>query len=511
MLTRSAVQAACLAVVLTLSRVPSINATEPVSDYTAIDNYVQSQVDANHFPGVALAVVDGASLAHAQGFGHDVHGQRVTAQTPFMIGSNSKSFTALAVMQLVDAGAVALDEPVQSYLPQFRVADPAASAQITVRQLLNQTSGIPATAAGDMLLEFRDASLQQGLAALSDVQLHASPGTAYEYANANYMVLGMVVEEVTHERYAMYVQRHILEPLEMSHTRFESGSAVGYRFWFGVPVPDSTAYTSDVASVPTGGVVSTAEDMSHYLAMYLSNGEYAGTRIVSASALAEMQRGVSDVTFSEGDRIIRLAYGMGWATGDVGGTPAVYHIGGSPQFSSWMVLAPSRHLALITLTNANNWIPGPGVSSTELIPKGVMLMLTGETPELGTSLPSMYIWIDVLAAALAAVLTWSLVQRARHPIDRLGGGLHAALAVGPLAWELGLPLAVWLGFPQLYDVHSWAHVMAYTPDLAMVATTASAIWLFTGIVRGAQLVHRPVSTTAGLRMVAPRTVAAHQS
>jgi len=511
MVTRRAVQATCLAVTLMLSRVPSIEAAEHAPDYANIDRYVQSQVDANHFPGVALAVVERASLAHAQGFGHDSQGQQVTAQTPFMIGSNSKSFTALAVMQLVDAGAVALDTPVQSYVPEFRVADTAASAQITVRQLLNQTSGIPATAAGDMLLEFQDASLQQGLAALSAVQLHAPPGTAYEYANANYMLLGMVVEAVTQEPYATYVQHHILEPLEMRHTHLESGSAVGYRFWFGVPVADPMAYTSDVASVPTGGVVSTADDMSHYLAMYLDNGQYAGTRIVSANAIAEMQRGVSDVTFSEGDRIVRLAYGMGWATGDIGGIPAVYHTGGSPQFSSWMVLIPSEQRAFITLTNANNWIPGPGLSSTELIPKGVMLLTAGETPEQGTSLPSMYTWIDVVAAALAVVLTWSLVRRVRHPADRLGGRLHAALTVAPLTWELGLPIAVWLGFPHLYEVHSWTHIMTYTPDLGLVAIVAATILLLTGVVRSAQLVHEPRLLSGGVRMAAPRTVAAHPS
>src|SRR5579859_2495928 len=82
MVTRRAVQATCLAVTLMLSRVPSIEAAEHAPDYANIDRYVQSQVDANHFPGVALAVVERASLAHAQGFGHDSQGQQVTAQTP---------------------------------------------------------------------------------------------------------------------------------------------------------------------------------------------------------------------------------------------------------------------------------------------------------------------------------------------------------------------------------------------------------------------------------------------
>jgi CubicO group peptidase (beta-lactamase class C family) len=474
-------------------------AAEAVPDYTAIDRYVQSQVDANHFPGVAIAVVDSGSVAHTQGFGHDAHGQAVMPNTPFMIGSNSKSFTALAVMQLVDAELVDLDAPVQQYVPQFRVADNAGGAQITVRHLLNQRSGIPTAAAGDVLLEFQDVPLQPTLVELSGVQLNAQPGTAYEYANANYMLLGMVVESVAREPYAVYVQQHIFEPLQMRDTRLESGSAVGHRFWFGVPVPDPMAYTSDFASVPTGGVVSTAEDMSHYLAMYLNNGEYSGVRIVSANAIAEMERGVSDVTFTEGERTIRLVYGMGWASGTIGNTPAVFHTGGSPQFSSWMVLMPSQQRALITLTNANNWIPGPGVSSTELIPKGIVQMLAGETPEQGTSLGSMYLLIDTAATVLVVLLTWSLVRRIRRPVQRNSGRLQSAL---PLAWEVGLPVGVLLGLPQLYEVHSWAHVMAYTPDLGSLALFAAAAWLVTAGVRVVQLAHVAARTDTRARTAA---------
>ena len=160
---------------------------------------------------------------------------------------------------------------------------------------------------------------------------------------------------------------------------------------------------------------------------------------------------------------MRLAYGMGWATGNIGGTPAVFHTGGSPQFSSWMVLIPTQKRAFITLTNANNWIPGPGVSSTELIPKGVMLLLSGQDPEQGTSLPSMYAWLDALAVALGGILTWSLVRRLRHPVQRPGSRLHGVISAFPLVWEVGLPIALLAGFPQLYEVHSWTHVMAYTP------------------------------------------------
>ena len=100
-------------------------------------------MDAQRIPGLALGIVEGDRIVHMRGFGKaDESGRAVSPQTPFVIGSLSKSVTALAIMQLVEAGKVDLDAPVQRYIPWFRVADERASAQITVRHLLNQTSGL---------------------------------------------------------------------------------------------------------------------------------------------------------------------------------------------------------------------------------------------------------------------------------------------------------------------------------------------------------------------------------
>jgi hypothetical protein len=233
-------------------------------------------------------------------------------------------------------------------------------------------------------------------------------------------------------------------------------------------------------------VTSNAQDMAQYLSMYLNGGEYAGQRL-SPAGVAELHRGVSDVTFNEGDRVIRLSYGMGWASGDIGGIPAVYHTGGSPQFSSWMVLVPRENRAFITMTNANNWIPGPGVSSAELIPKGVMLLLAGRTPEQGISVPSMYLWIDIFSAVVIAVLAWSFINRLRRPISAGGTWLRSLARVGPLAWEIGLPILLLAGFPQLFEVQGWTHVMTYTPDLGTLVVLASLLWLATGLTRMVKL------------------------
>ncbi len=134
--------------VAALALIPLVQSVQAASstgkpDFATIDSYIQAQLDEARIPGLALGIVQGDQIVHLKGFGKaNDSGGAVTPQTPFLLGSLSKSFTALAVMQLVEAGKIELDAPIARYLPWFRVADPVASARITVRQLLNQTSGI---------------------------------------------------------------------------------------------------------------------------------------------------------------------------------------------------------------------------------------------------------------------------------------------------------------------------------------------------------------------------------
>ena len=152
-----------------------------------------------------------------------------------------------------------------------------------------------------------------------------------------------------------------------------------------------------------------------------------------------------------------------------------------------MVLIPEQQRAFITLTNANNWIPGPGVSSTELIPKGVMLLLAGAVPERSTGLASMYLWIDLFSVLLVVALAWSLIRRLRRPLTDANTWFGQTRRIGPLVWEIGLPILLLAGFPQLFEVRSWTHVMTYTPDLGSLVILACLLWLATGVTRVVKL------------------------
>lgn len=205
-----------------------------------VEAFVEREAQRARLPGVAFAVSDRSGVLIARGHGMaDPAGTPIDADTPFQIGSLTKSFTALAIVQLAAAGKLELDAPVENYLPGFRAAGTGPAAPITVRHLLNQTSGIPVSAGfGSGSRDDRVAQLH----ALASDHRAAAPGTAFEYSNANYELLGLIVEQVSGVSYAEQVQGAIFAPLGMSHSDVDPAAAVkrglahGHQNWLGVNV-----------------------------------------------------------------------------------------------------------------------------------------------------------------------------------------------------------------------------------------------------------------------------------
>jgi len=198
-------------------------------DPAAVDRFITQQMAAQRIPGLALAITQGEQVLYVQGYGDAGDGRPVTPQTQFLIASVSKSFTALAVMQLVEAGKIDLDAPVQHYLPEFTLADSAAASQITIRQLLNHTSGLSETTYAD-LVQPQPETIAERATSLRNADPVAHPGTEYHYFNPNYGVLARVVEVVSGQRFSEYLTEHIFQPLGMRHTvsavTFQEGKQV---------------------------------------------------------------------------------------------------------------------------------------------------------------------------------------------------------------------------------------------------------------------------------------------
>lgn len=351
--------------------------------YDDIDRYIEKQLDTLKIPAASLAIIEGDKIVHTQGFSKaGSRAEAPTQQMPFFIGSLTKSFTALAVMQLVEAGKVDLDAPVQTYLPWFTLADPQAAAQITVRHLLNQTSGISQIPGMLSLANFDNSpgANERQIRALATYELAYPIGSGWDYSNVNFNLLGLVIEAASGETYADYIQNHIYTPLSMDHSYTskavaqQDNLAVGHQQWFGFPiaVPNMSV---PVASLPSGQLISSAEDMGHYVIAQLNGGEFEGSRILSSEGMLQMHQPAADASASGlGD----VDYGMGWFVKNFDQGQLIFHHGEVPDYFAYMALLPEQNRALVLLINTNHQLYSFALLETG---EAAALQLTGVSPQ----------------------------------------------------------------------------------------------------------------------------------
>ncbi len=431
-----------------------------------IETYLDDAFPASGAPGMAYAVVkDGAVQSGARGEVLLGSGEAVTPDTPFLLGSISKSFTALAVMQIVEAGEVELDAPISRYLTEF--GDGPAGA-ITIRQLLSHTSGYSTLQGNDRHLDRTGSAdeLAQSVARSAQAGPDHAPGTRYEYSNANYRMLGRVVEVVTGSDFATYVETNILQPLGMANSFVSDGQdhpqmATGHTPWFWSKRAFEPGRTHRI-NAPAGGIVASANDMALYLAMMM-NGE---DDILSAKGKAMMMRPASPVS---------PGYGFGWML--IAGGETAYHTGTSPGVETQASMAPGERLGVIALVNSGS---GFGVAETHPLTAGVAATAFGLPYEGNSGQMARFSLFAMLLLApllLVACIGWALKHRAVLRAKRKGRAGRFSLWF-PLAAMAGVAVILLLVVPGLFGV-PLRTLLIYLPDagLLMIATAAlGLIW-----------------------------------
>lgn len=410
-------------------------------DPPAIDAVVRAYRDATHMPGVAVAVTRGRDVVHTAGYGRTPDGTRVTGRTPMAVASVSKSMTALAVMQFVDAGRITLDEPVRTYLPEFTMADPRAAA-ITVRHLLNQSSGMSDTTFRSFSGP-RVTTLREAVAQMRTARLAAAPGERFEYHNPNFQVAARVVEVVSGESFHDYMRRHVFEPFGMTDSLSAStpddlpASARGHILVAGFPVALPEPYAFGAGS---GGVVSTAHDMARWL----------------------MAQDVSSEVF----RKQAGPYGLGWFVGVTrGGAPLLSHDGTMLTFTAYQAVLPDSGYGVAVMVNAHT-----GYADADALGDMLVDLLEGrrsDPPD--TSI----VWVDVLLLALIPAVGWLGARGVRRSRRWAGSPLRLVPYLLPLPILLTLHRIV--GF--LYrgrDISWWQTAYLYPTFVLLLATISIA-------------------------------------
>jgi CubicO group peptidase (beta-lactamase class C family) len=477
--------ATVLAAALAISAVPppqwTAAATDaPPPDQTGlIDRWVRDRMTARGLPGAAVAVVRDGAVVHLAGYGvADDTGRAVTADTPFLIGSASKPFTAAVIGQLVEVGPLSLDEPVWPHLAGLVDQPPAGFERTTVEQLLTHTGGLDMTlgTAGTVRIHQGPDALDRRVRDLLRAPLAGEPGSSFAYSNAGFMLLAAVVQQVTGRSFADELDDRVFDPLGMRGSFATADDpraadlAVGHQQWFGRWRPAHLPY--DEAGVAMGYITSTARDLAAFVQAHLQ-----GHPAVPLTA-AEIASGL--VTPTGWTTALDAGYGYGWFVDEVAGTPVVSHPGSLGHVTGHLLLAPDEGLGVAVVTNASAFLAGHEAQYD--IGLGLIHLLLGEEPVAAEPSLLLTLVVPILAWLVVVLLLGGFVVSTRRlavqgPRAVAGGWVRALWPGAALLAAGGAVFAAPLGLARhFYPDGGWALTVA-----ASIAVAWGTVRLAAGI------------------------------
>ncbi len=442
-------------IVLLVSVRPAYAQEAPEPDiYRDIDAYLQECAENANIPALSVCIVNKDEVLFSGNYG-----ACKSSDTPFFLGSVSKSFTAVCIMQLVEQQKIDLHAAISTYLPHATDGD-----KITVSQLLNHTSGL-----GE----------HQTLANYKIVNRQG----VHHYANVNYSLLGEIIEAVSGKSYAEYISANVFAPLGLSrtaathHESVENGVIDGYANYWGIPIKTDHPFPTSKSAwitVPAGYLSASSNDLGKYLQMYLNG----GNGILSEESIHTMFYG--DTVYVEGD--IPFWYGYGWATvKEPLSEPVLRHSGLIETGTSCVFLLPEREIGIAIEANVNDYFVTNEMMDS--LGWGVVLMLLGDAPNEITNSAYMvrHLWIDciMLAVLVTAILPLCLLPHYAHRV--MGKKRVSTVAALVLLHGL-LPVFLLLLVPVCFATPLWV-AKAFVPDVFLTVIVSSTLLFVGGVVK----------------------------
>lgn len=316
--------------------------------------------------GLSAAIVYDQDVLWSKGFGFADLDKKVPADsaTVYRVGSITKVFTALMLMQLRDAGKLSLDDPIEKYLPEFKIKSRFPDARpATFRQVVAHYSGLPREP--PMAHEYKITedfpSVEEQLKSLKDVEMVLPAMSQFSYSNLGYNIMGLALARVAKQPYTQYVEQRILKPLDMNQSGFaltdsmRSRFAVGYR----AARPDGTFEKTiePEFGMASGMLYSTVEDMTRFMSLFFREGPAGGKQVLGSYSLREMTIPVAvstDLTKDAQGKPVSLwqaGSGIGWSVGLWYGEQIDYKDGGTVGFHSIVIINYLRKLGVVVLMN----------------------------------------------------------------------------------------------------------------------------------------------------------------
>jgi CubicO group peptidase (beta-lactamase class C family) len=361
------------------------------------ENAIATVMTEARIPGLSVALVKENQVVYARGFGarNLKDNLPATPQTLYGIGSCTKSFTALAIMQLAEQGKLNVHDPVSKYLP-LKIGN--KDNPITIHHLLTHSSGIPNLGEAETIITRMNEIYDIWIPASSfeDIMLHINgasqevatkPAERFFYLNEGYALLGEIIERVSGMKYQIYVKERILKPLKMNRStflkeEFEKDPDIMTPYFVqtkeGKMTITPAQHPFHKFVYAPGGLISSVMELANYLVATMNNGVFEDAKILDASLLIEMQK--LHITTETNGKALALGsrgkegYGYGWAVlEDFLGHKSVSHSGSTAVSSAYLAFIPDLKIGIAAAANA-------GSTPVPLL-RGALAFLMGKDPE----------------------------------------------------------------------------------------------------------------------------------
>lgn len=456
--------------------------TASADQYDTIDSYLEGQMKQAAIPNLSLGIVKDGKIVYLQSYGEGARGISGAKNDLYAIGSVSKTFTALAVRQLIAKGSIDEDASVSNYIPEFQTEYMGKAEHITVGQLLRHTSGISQSAGGAPYIYNAGYSLEEVVGKSLHITLANRPGALYVYSNMNYLILGRLVEIASKETFIEYVKKWILTPLEMTNTFPSVSELHGKKYmqpflpFYGISLPASYSFSEGIA--PAGGFFSTAEDLCKWMICYQQGGYLNSHSLIVNNPISAAESNESD-----------WRYDVYWTEVKKADTQTIYHNGSLPGYSSSILMDTASEYGVVVLANA---FDQAGVFSSAPTPwsmtEGILNFLkTGNFPEQKTAVwnYALLVWAAILLIGMIALAVF-IVQR---EIRSAGRRKRIPKLVAWATIYFAVP-ALWLIVVPLVNDCRWEWLLVSNPNVNFSILFFMAALVLTGIGKGiVMLIH----------------------
>ncbi|KAA0784691.1 cyclic peptide export ABC transporter [Bacillus sp. BPN334] len=440
-----------------------------------IQKHIEEQISQAGIPGLSVVIVKGNETIYKKNYGYaDTDKKRqVTNETLFELGSTSKAFTALAVLQLEKEGKIKLSDSLTKYVSWFEMEYKGKPYEITLYDLLHHTSGIPEKAIGYIPITNGKDSIEKTIRNVMPIGLNREPGSSFEYSTVNYDLLGLVIEKATNQSFERYVQDHVLSKLDLLSTYAGremaplDNMAQGYKRNFLQSLPyDAPNYRGNT---PAGYFISNINDMERWLKLQLG---VEKPRMFPEELINDSHKANRKVAPDNNG----ASYAAGWEVYQSGGGE-ISHGGSNPNYSSYIGFRDEEQIGVVVLANLNsNYTYYIGSSLLNMmIDKEVKPLLYDEykkTDQIGTALFVMSsLCLLTLLVMLFHLIREIIFRKRRFKLPTGKTWLHMVLVVAIYALMIyalyQLPNLLFGGLP-------WAFIKVWAPSTVVLAIYAIA-------------------------------------